>query len=259
MLLSIPTAIADVLSLEDLAPSPRVNEVMSGLVASVVGDTKTDVQVIDKKLCAQVRQKSADAETEMENYWAKKIITARQPTEMLHQFPYLDNYEELTRREVALIKKSGLTLSKKSRVLVVGSGPLPLSGIELAIQTGTIVEAVDISPRAMELGSKVNNMLGHDAAYYIASGQDVVLAAHYDAILIAALAGDSLRQKQAIVDNVLPSLKRRGRIVVRSAKGNRRLLYPAVTAASFRGMRLLEEYHPDDYVINSVFVYEREV
>ncbi len=258
MVLSIRTAIADVLLLKDLSPSPRVNSVMSELVESVVSDTKTKIHTLDQATCLTVRQKSADAETEMECYWARKIIGAKYPSDELKKFPYLDNYEELTRREVALLEKSGLVLSKNSRVLIVGGGPLPLSSVELVMQTGATIDNVDISPQAAMLGSRVNKVLGYEAAiYYTAAGQDVTLCKKYDAILVAALAGDSIQSKQEILNNILPALKDQGRIVFRSARGNRALLYPAIDAAALHGLRLLQEYHPDDYVINSVFIYER--
>ena len=81
----------------------------------------------------------------------------------------------------------------------------------------------------------------------------------YDVIYVAGLAGETVEDKQQIIDNVLPSLRAGGRLLLRSARGSRGLLYPAFVARDMRGVRVLEEYHPADEVINSVFIYERSL
>jgi nicotianamine synthase len=88
-------------------------------------------------------------------------------------------------------------------------------------------------------------------------GESVELQDTYDLILIAALAGSTAKDKQKIIDTVLPHLAEGGRIVIRSAKGSRMLLYPGIESSEIQGVKLFEEYHPSDYIINSVFVYGR--
>ena len=88
-------------------------------------------------------------------------------------------------------------------------------------------------------------------------GQSVALdKGQYDAIYVAGLAGETLAEKQAIVDHVRPALKPDGRLLARGAYGARTLLYPGFDAHAFEGVQLMEEYHPTDGVINSVFVYK---
>lgn len=255
----ILTAIRDVLRLRDLAPSARVNNAMTALVYSIIHDSKTTVSSLDPVVKLNVRQISSDAESEMEKYWARRVIHSSDSESELREFPYLDNYMELTRRELELVEASGLSLNGSHAVLVIGSGPLPLSAFEMNRQSGVRVDHVDSSREAIALCRDISTALGVESAYYHALGHEVVPNKKYDLVLVAALAGASTDDKQRIIDNILPFLKHDGRIVVRSAKDNRELLYPAIEATALSGVRLLKEYHPTDYIINSVFVYERSV
>ena len=89
-------------------------------------------------------------------------------------------------------------------------------------------------------------------------GQSVALdEGQYDVIYVAGLAGETLAEKQAIVDRVLPALKPDGRLLARGAYGARTLLYPGFDADALENVQLMEKYHPTDKVINSVFVYKQ--
>ena len=252
------TAVKAVLDLKSLLPSPEVNTVMTQLVNSVIHGTADDLRAIDPPVQLQVRNISAEAETEMEKAWATRIVESTDPNSTLQSFPYIDNYVELTRRELKLVVESGLTLDASCRALIIGSGPLPLSAYEMHRQTGMTVDHVDSSKEAIELCERVNKTFSIESNYYHATGEHTLLTRKYDLILVAALAGSTLEEKQRIIDNILPSLAHDGRIIVRSARGARELLYPAIEAFKLRHVKLLREYHPEDYIINSVLVYGKE-
>ena len=250
--------IDDVLSLQTYTPSDEVNKVMGSLVHGVIDTTSPyTAQVATSQQLLKVRKISAETESELEKFWARLVIKSSNPLETLRSFPYLDNYEELTKREVGLIEHSGLRLDSRHKALVVGSGPLPLSAYELHRQTGIRIDHVDSSSEAIQLCEQLMESLGVSSKYYEALGEAVVLQDTYDLILIAALAGCTADDKQKIIDTVLPHLVEGGRIVIRSARGSRTLLYPGIKSSEIQGVRLFEEYHPSDYIINSVFVYGR--
>lgn len=249
------TTIKEIESLDDLRPSPNVNSLFTQLVNEVVAEPNTE---LDDTTCRNVRRIASAAETEMELYWAQKIAASFRPTKALEGFPYIDNYQELVRREIALIEKSGLKLNDASRVLMVGTGPLPLTGFEFMAQRHVQLDHVDISLSALALCSLVGNRLGIACEHILGDGVSVALANKYDVVVIAALAGETVDHKQAIIDNILPSLKAGGRVLLRSAYGTRALLYPAIRADAFSRVTLLEEYHPNDHIINSVFIYKKE-
>lgn len=252
------TIINEVLGLKTVTPDTYVNDVMTRLVESVIATDNTAIPTYENNITLRVRRISAEAETEMEKFWARRIISSPDPRATLNNFPYIQNYSELTRREIALVGQSGLVLNDSHSALVVGSGPLPLSAYELYKQSGASVDQVDSSPQAIDLARHLGATVGVPSTYYSANGQDVVLDKQYDLILIAALAGETIAEKQAIIDNVMPWLTDTGRIIIRSAKGGRALLYPVIAASDIRGVLLLAEYHPDDYVINSVLVYGKQ-
>lgn len=255
---NIQAAINDVLDLQDLVPSSVVNIAMTNLVNSAMHGTKTELDSIDTSTILRIRDISAKAETEMEKFWAKRIIASPDAATALASFPYLDNYTELTKRELKLVKESGLSLNSSHITLMIGSGPLPLTAFEMHRQSGAVIDHVDSSSEAIELCEKISQILSMQSDHYHATGEGVVLDKKYDLILLAALAGSTQREKQVIINNVLPALAANGRIVVRSARGSRELLYPAVDAKSLQHVTLLGECHPDDHVINSVLVYERK-
>lgn len=249
------TAIQAIESIDDLRPSPHVNALFTQLVSEIVAGP--DVR-LDLRTQQNMRRIASIAETEMELYWAKKIIASAAPSKTLGAFPYLNNYRELVRREILLVEKSGYTLNERSRVLMVGTGPLPLTGLELVAQRNVDVDHVDISISALAMCSLVSNRLGLTCGHVLGDGATAILTKTYDLVIIAALAGITTEQKQAIINNILPSLTDDGRILLRSAHGMRTLLYPDVLANAFDRVKLLEEYHPSDDIINSVLVYKKD-
>lgn len=251
----LQNSIDKVLAIDDYRPSPVVNKYFSSLVRGVI--EAPDLFKFSDETMRRVQQVASAAETELELYWARRIRCAEDPHAVVADFPYIENYAELVRREIELIERSGLTLTPGMRLLMVGSGPLPLSALEYARQRELIVDHVDISMPAVVLCCGVSELLGIPGETMFGDGRTVHLNASYDAILIAGLAGESLHDKQSIIDHILPSLGCDGRLIVRSAAGVRRLLYPGIEAHDVANVTLLEEYHPNDDVINSVFVYEK--
>lgn len=248
------TVVSDALLLESFAPSEHVNQVMSELVRSVI-DNEVHIERLSRSTVEDVRKVCSETESELEKYWAARIVSASHPLAMLQSFPYLDNYSELVRRELSLVAKSGKVINTSDSALVIGSGPLPLTAYYIYGQSGASVDQVDSSEHAVRLGATVSTALEMPTQFLQSTGQSVVLRKNYDLIVIAALAGNDALQKQAIINRVLPHLSSDGRIIIRSARGDRELLYPQISPAAITRVRLLAEYHPDDHIINSVLVY----
>lgn len=248
-------AIRRVTRLPSLDPNDEVNAAFEALVNAVV-DLSNDT--VDPHTEETIRRICADAETKMEYYWAKLIGKSREPIRMLETFPYNNNYRELVGREVALAEKNGLMKTHGQRVLVVGSGPLPLTAVNLTGH-GFIVDQIDRSPEAVRHAERMQRAIGQKGGEYIVGdAQGVQLNHMYHLIIVAALAGNDQHEKQMIIDALLPYLHADGRLLLRSAIGARALLYPRLEATAFSGVELLDAYHPSDRVINSVLVYKKD-
>jgi len=251
---SLEVSVSTVLELDGYQPSVRVNQAFSDLVGSIIAMKMAPHNESDERRDA-LRRVCSLAEGEMESYWARQIADSRHPQKTLESFPYIDNYRELVARELQCVEVTGLDIATIDTALVIGSGPLPLTALGLYEQ-GIHVDHIDSSPDAIQLCQGVMRALGASGDCIVGNGEEATLAKDYDLVLIAALAGENQAQKQAILTNVLPHLvSETGRIIVRSAKGARELLYPVLDPHGFGGVQLMHEYHPDDYVINSVLVY----
>lgn len=245
-----------VLSLPQLTPSEEVNAAFTELVKKVVAHGEEPL-LCDKDIRRQVQQCCAVAEGELERYWSGRIAGADNPWAELEAFPYHENYEKLTRREIELLGRAGLRLCDSSEVAMIGSGPLPLTGWWLHQLKRVQITHVDASDEAIGLSRGLAAALDWPGEFVTGLGQSVALdEGRYDAIYVAGLAGETLAEKQAIVDHVRPALKPDGRLIARGAYGARTLLYPGFDADALEGVQLMEEYHPTDDIINSVFVYE---
>ena len=246
-----------VLSLPQLTPSEEVNAAFTELVEAVVAHGEEPL-LCDEDIRYQVQRRCAVAEGELERHWSGRITEADNPWAKLEEFPYHENYKELTRREIGLLGRAGLWLCDSSEVAMIGRGPLPLTGLWLHQLTGAQITHVDASDEAIELSRGLAAALDWQGEFVTGLGQSVALdEGRYDVIYVAGLAGETLAEKQAIVDHVRPALKPDGRLLARGAYGARTLLYPGFDAHAFEGVRLMEEYHPTDEVINSVFVYKQ--
>lgn len=245
-----------VLSLPRLTPSEEVNAAFTELVETVVAHGEEPL-LCDEDICHQVQRRCAVAEGELERHWSRRITGADSPWSELKEFPYHENYKELTRREIGLLGRAGLWLCDSSEVAMIGSGPLPLTGWWLNQLTGARITHVDASDEAIELSRGLAAALDWPGKFMTSLGQSVALdEGRYDVIYVAGLAGETLAAKQAIVDHVRPALKPDGRLLARGAYGARTLLYPGFDADALENVQLMEEYHPTDNIINSVFVYK---
>lgn len=251
--------ISDVLGLASLEPTAATNHAFSRLVEEVVKRGLLPPNY-PMDICQAVQHQCALGEAQLERHWTERIAAAADPAVALADFPYRDNYRELVRREVAVLASSGLELDESSRVAIVGSGPLPLTGWYLAAQTGAMVDNIDNCQQASTAGQRLAEALGWQrSGHYCADGADITLPPElYDVVYVAGLAGEDVAAKQRIIDNMSAALRPRGRFVVRGAWGARQLLYPGFDPQAFTGLQLLATYHPTDEVINSVFVYSKE-
>ncbi|SNR36120.1 nicotianamine synthase [Haloechinothrix alba] len=204
----------------------------------------------------------ASGESALEEYWARRIAAATDPEAELARFPYLNNYRDLVRMELGMVAAMGEP--RPARVAVLGSGPLPLTGLILAGEYGARVVHVDRDGDSLASGAAVASALdvpgvgtGVRADLEDPDCVDTLVQAGVhtcDVVVLAALAGQDARAKRAIGERLGALLPAHTLVLVRSAVRLRRLLYPQVRAEDLTGLRVELEVHPYTDIVNSVLV-----
>lgn len=250
----------------DLTPGVAVDRAFGELVALCCTAPDAAAAATLRRVDAHVaalRSLCATGETELERHWSRRIATAADPHAALAGFPYLGNYRDLVRLELAALAALGEPTPR--RVVVAGSGPLPLTGLVLARDHGVRVLHVDRDAAGLRAGDAVTAALGLDERVTSLRADllgpadpelDAALAAA-DVVVLAALVGADRAAKAAVAARIAAVLRPDARVLVRSAVRLRTLLYPPVEAADLPGLSVLLEMHPGTDVVNSVLVARR--
>lgn len=128
-------------------------------------------------------------------------------------------------------------LDKNSSILVIGSGPLPSTGIFLA-RKGYKVTCVDKDDTAIKYAKKYLNNMKEDLGIKIVKekGEDIDYS-NYDAVWIAL----HVSSKSEILSKALKEIKQGGKIVFRNPRGILKRLYPTIDIPSFGGEHKVRE------------------
>lgn len=260
-ILTLFTALARQPSLE---PGPVVNALFTDLVRHCEYRSDDDPAAVlaDPRIAAvipQLRRLCASGEFLMERAWARRIIAAARSDQELAAFPYLANYEDLTRLELHALAGVGLDRDRIRRVCFLGGGPLPLSALMLSRTLSVPVDVVDLSAAATTLGSQVAERVSpSDQVYFhCADAADFDAVAESDVVVLAALVGLEREVKRQVLKALSERMRAGSMLVVRSSHGLRTLLYPPLELADLRDWKPLSVVHPLNAVVNSVVVAVR--
>jgi nicotianamine synthase len=263
----VATIYESLLSQPNLAPSSLIDRLFGelvGLCGEHGGDLSPRVARVleDERIRSRLtglHEICAEGEYLLEMHWAARIAAAARPRDELAGFPYLENYRELTRLEINLLRCFGVEPARARRICFLGAGPLPLSAVCLYRELAVPIDVVDRSAEAVTLGSAcAEALLGPGAlSFHRADAADFEPTAEADIVVLGALAGLESEAKNAILEALWGRLRPGAVLLVRSAAGLRRLLYPAVGAQELGGWEQLGVLHPLNDVINSVIVLRR--
>jgi nicotianamine synthase len=240
--------------LPGLEPGPQVNALFTELVTLCCRtDVDAPAALADPRLQAvapRLRQTAAVGEYQLERWWAGRISAG---DAQLARFPYLANYQDLTRLELGALAGAGIGPEKLRRIGFLGGGPLPLSAILLARELGVPVEVVDRDAEAVVRARQVVDAVGVSGVV-VHQGEAASFAGDCDLVVLAALVGADPREKDAVLRGVRAACAPGTALLARSARGLRTLLYPAVDPHRLPGFVPLCEVHPLTGVVNSVVV-----
>lgn len=242
-------------TLPTLKPSSATNEAFSELVTFCLTAKPEDITLKSAEI-AKLQNLSAEAESEMETYWAKRIITSTSPHKELLSFWYYENYTELVDAEYSHFS----TLSKKSKnVLFVGGGPLPLTAIILNVKHGLTCTVLENNKKSYELARKLVTALGLDKQITI-QYEDARTYSKYstfDLVYIASLVGTTKTSKHQIILSVHNKMSRDSLLLCRSSYDARKLLYLPVPDITLTQLPPIVEVRPGKSIINSFVILQK--
>ncbi|KAF2677381.1 Nicotianamine synthase [Lentithecium fluviatile CBS 122367] len=272
------------LSLSSLAPGQKTNTLLTRLVNLCIephGHAFVEYFLsIDgaHELCADLRRICAEAEGELERYWVERILGGsekagvEQTEQRLRDFPYHQNYTDLSHLETSLLRAflpppstpSGSSTAQPLSIAFIGSGPLPHSSLNLlALFPTAKVTNIDRDASALAQSQELCARLGcADRMGFVCEDATVSKGGwmqweKLDVVFLAALVGMTSTEKIEILEGLVGSLARGCLVMCRSARGLRGVLYPVLELSddlARMGYEILAEVHPWTSVVNSVVV-----
>ncbi|KAK9275834.1 hypothetical protein L1049_023106 [Liquidambar formosana] len=255
---------ASICKLESLRPSKQVNSLFTHLVNLCTLPSSIDISALPQEV--QLMRESlinlcGRAEGLLELEFSTFSIQILCPINNLNLFPYYGNYVKLASLEYKILSENGVVQPKK--VAFIGSGPLPLTSIIMAIHhmKSTHFDNFDIDEQANNVARQIVATDGELEKRMKFMTRDIMEVREkleeYDCIFLAALVGMNKEEKVKIIGHVRKYMKEGGILLVRSAKGARAFLYPVVEEDDLLGFEVLSIYHPTNEVINSVVLVRK--
>lgn len=249
-----------------LDPSPILNSIFSDLVSYLQGSpsivnlpTNGSFSTVAREVChvldtdqklrarsSTIRELAIRAESRMELYYVqvllaagKRRMTGMSGVEKVHMasrcFPYIDNYVTMVKTEAKVIQKfmdKKCIGSRNMNIAFCGSGPLPFTGILLALYMEVNVTLIDCDAEAVELSTRLidawekNGIIPKGQVSIIcANGADVAFnesvagkeSVWCDVLFVAALIPNDV--KEVMIRNVCRARENGPLVVLRTAHG----------------------------------------
>lgn len=246
----------EISQLKDFSPSEKVNNAFSDLVQLAMKfDRKLELSE-DKK--EHLQYLSAEAEYQLEKYWADKIINSIDPLKELETFPYFKNYQDLTTLEYNSLYSC--SEHKSHKVIFIGGGFLPLTSIVLASKYNISSTIIDIDKEVTEKSRILVKALKLDHLIDIqnSAGQTFNYQ-NYNTIFVAALAGLDSKTKTEIFNQIKSTSPKKSHIVARSSWNNRELLYRPIDESIYKIFTPIIKVDPFHDVVNSIVILENSL
>lgn len=244
-----------IIKLKKYKPSKVVNKLFTELVGEAINSD--NLITLSSNQLNRLQKICSLSEFEMELYWARKIISSKNPDLTLSKFPYIDNYKKLTKME--WFSLLGCTNHNSHNILFVGGGPLPLTAILLSLDFGMNVTILEKDKSASYISKKLIEKLRLDSSIKVIH-QDATKYldySNYNIIIVAALAGADSNTKRIILKRINRYIKTGSHIVARSSWGMRKILYRPIDRDAFSMFKTVIEVRPHNDVVNSVVIFSK--
>ncbi|ORX56846.1 Nicotianamine synthase [Hesseltinella vesiculosa] len=275
----------------DLSPSEHTNALFTRLVQLSIMPVDEEIvhSVLQDKtiraLQPSLQSLCSTGECLLEKHWATRLMeasTGKETTgkeiagwqqsvqQQCAQFVYYQNYMDLARLEYHALMA---VQAKVDHVAFIGSGPLPLSSIELLRQHPESIhriDNIDMDCQANSLATALTHshlawpaQISHRLRFFTSDACSYDHYSEMDVVFLGALVLDRHGNKLNLIESIAKQMKPRSHLLIRSAHGLRQLLYSNIRPSLLHTPRLsglLElvlEVHPHHDIVNSVLIVRR--
>lgn len=215
----------------------------------------------DDEQVQRIRTAWSQYECVLEAERAIGIMESHNPSDRLETYELLPRYREFLKNDWHFMETCKHPEHGAPHLLMIGSGPLPITSYLFERDFGYAVTNVDVSQEALKTGEAILSKLDSKQKSVYAPGGKVKVAPDVTGVIIAALAGSDRNEKMEIIANVASQLQQGGRISVRYGKGVRQLFYPHCELTPEEreelGLRWVGGVEPPRNYMNSIGVYEK--
>lgn len=216
----------------DFSPNNKaVNRCLSDFIDAVLGTnnatTTPQSSIMNakgiKKISQPLRSYFYRAEFETEYHFAKKQYHSIE--DLYQAYNFGDPYSDLIKEELQSMQKAGMEIHEASNIVFVGSGPLPITAIEMHLQTGAQITCLDHDTDAVTVSRNVIRNLGLSGAIHIhQSDGNIFDYNNNDMVFVASM----VHEKESVVAQIRQTSPK-ANICIRSVEhGVKEMLYEAV-------------------------------
>lgn len=189
----------------------------------------------NESLLDRLQSRVIAAFSELEKAYARKSDHQVSSTEF-----YLRRVSRFAEKES---RRAGIT--RKSRVLFVGCGALPVSSVALAVATGCRVVAIDTDRESTAFASAMIERLGLSPQIRVVCADGAKLKANlYSHVALASL----VPNKREVLDNLAHTLPTGSRVLLRYGNGLYRLINYELYETPILPWRVLERIHEPGHI-----------
>jgi nicotianamine synthase len=228
---------AKLAALPSLTPSAKADPLLAELMRmSTSSGEDGDELLADPRVQAvlpQLRRYSAAGEYQRELLWSRMVVSSDHPVASLRGMPSHENYRRSLAFEVGGVLAS--VNPRPRRVLMIGSGPLPITLVLLSELLGTEVVGIDVNAEACDQGRALCGVLGAPASILECDVLDFEDYGEFDFVLLAASVGLEREARLRIFARLAGTMSPGAALVVRTAHGMRRLMFPQMDPEDLDG------------------------
>ncbi|MFA3905723.1 nicotianamine synthase family protein [Fusobacterium nucleatum] len=192
----------------------------------------------------EIREESAHSVWYMEKFRAEAFL---KKNNMI--LDYFKNIEECIETEF-----KGFTIDSKSKVLLIGAGSFPMTLLAISKKTGAKSVGIDIDKEAVNLASKIINILGKDLDIEVYNLAYDKLPFTYEATHI--IFASTIKEKFEILEDLYKRTNENVVVGMRYGEGLKSLFnYPLEKVDSSLWNKVGTVYHPDN--IFDVALYKK--